>query len=357
MGIKNLHKFLQDNAPNYHKEKHLSTYRDKRVAVDVSIYLYKYKTIYKDNWPVHFIDMISILVKNGLDCLFIYDMGSPIEKQEKKDERRSIRDNAFTRIAQIEEAIESYQETGIIPDILKQIIQHRSTRIKKLLPSVSSQSFVYDKQVIDKELNILKSRVISVSKKDTLLSKSILDLFNISYCNAEAEAETLCAHLCVHGVVDAILTDDTDVLAYGSPIFLDKLVLSVKNTNPNREAETVMEICYDTILKELELTAEEFLDLCIMCGTDYNKNIYRVGPKKIYKLLKQYHSIEAIKENTAHDVSILNHLRIRDLFRVPPSLADIPNIKKAVIPDSCDINLFAVKNNIRVGRIAQRSTS
>jgi dTDP-4-amino-4,6-dideoxygalactose transaminase len=37
------------------------------------------------------------------------------------------------------------------------------------------------------------------------------------------------------------------------------------------------------LIKNLELKQEEFLDLCIMCGTDYNKNIPKVGSATAYK--------------------------------------------------------------------------
>jgi 5'-3' exonuclease len=51
-----------------------------------------------------------------------------------------------------------------------------------------------------------------------------------------------------------------------------------------------------------------------MCGTDYNKNIYRVGPSKSYDLLLKYDNIEDIKSNTKHDTDILKFPRVREIF-------------------------------------------
>jgi len=68
----------------------------------------------------------------------------------------------------------------------------------------------------------------------------------------------------------------------------------------------------------MELTSDEFLDFCIMCGTDYNDNIPGVGPVKAYALIKEYGSIEHIGRQTSLDISILNHIKSRELFRNYP---------------------------------------
>ena len=53
-----------------------------------------------------------------------------------------------------------------------------------------------------------------------------------------------------------------------------------------------------------------------MCGTDYNKNIFRIGVEKSYKFISNYHNIE----NVPLDVSILNHVKVRKLFTVTINL-------------------------------------
>jgi len=354
MGIKNLHKFLQKHVPDYCEEKSLSAYRGCKVAVDTNIYLYRYKSIYKDNWSKHFVDFLIILVKNGLDCLFVYDTDAPIEKQDKKDERKMDKINANNRIQEIEEAREVYHREGTIPLILREIIERRSTRIKQLLPNNFSQQFVYDQGAIDKELNILRNKVVSVTRRDTQRSRELLDLFEISHCDSLAEAETLCAQLCVHGIVDAVLSNDTDVLAYGCPTFLAKLEL---NDKPHRHRETVMEIKFAHILSALQMTKEQFRDLCIMCGTDYNKNIYHVGNDKAFRLLQKYGSIEEIAQNTTKDITILNHVRVRELFHVPEESPDYPEIKHSALPSINTLREYACIHNFRCSPYTEKNLS
>lgn len=39
---------------------------------------------------------------------------------------------------------------------------------------------------------------------------------------------------------------------------------------------------------------DEFIDLCIMCGCDYTKNIGGIGPVKAFKFIKEHGDIESI---------------------------------------------------------------
>jgi len=350
MGIKNLHKFLQKHVPNYSDEIHLSDFKGYKFAVDINIYLYEYKRIYRDNWPRHFLDLIISLLKYEIRCIFIYDSNSPIEKKDTKDERRQKKQNARKRLIEIQDAEEEYNSTKQLPLILKEIIERRSIRIKQLLPGHAS-SFVYDQEAVDKEKGILLRENVNITKNDYQLSRTLLDLFRITYCNADMEAETLCAYLCVHGIVDAVLTDDTDVLGYGTPVFLTKLCISSKKKQV-RCPDTVMRIRYSHILESLDMSAEQFRDLCIMCGTDYNKNIFRIGHEKAFKLLKKHGDIDGIAEHTSHDVTVLNHNRVRELFSVPDELDNIPTITPGTFPSPEDMDVFATRYNFKCSRSA-----
>jgi 5'-3' exonuclease len=99
------------------------------------------------------------------------------------------------------------------------------------------------------------------------------------------------------------------------------------------------------MLEALELSCDSFLDLCIMCGCDYNKNIFRVGPEKAYKYIQKYSSIEDISANTPLDVSILNHVRGRELFRKYKKVEY--KIKYCGTPDFKKLEEFIFKNNIK----------
>jgi len=164
----------------------------------------------------------------------------------------------------------------------------------------------------------------------------MMSLLGVPFFNAAVEAETTCSDLCKQGKVDFVLSEDSDVLAYGAPMFVSKV---------NTTTETATVVYYEEMLSALGLSTDSFLDFCIMCGTDYNSNIRLIGPKKAYKLISEYGSIEAISDSGI-DVSVLNHIRVRDLFKgykrfdggIP--FCEHPNIR--------ELGEFLFKNNIGI---------
>jgi 5'-3' exonuclease len=80
-----------------------------------------------------------------------------------------------------------------------------------------------------------------------------------------------------------------------------------------------------------------------MCGTDYNKNIFKVGPEKAYRLIKEFGSIDKIE---GYDISVLNHIRVREIFKDYQRLNT--EIKYCEPPNFEKLNVFLFKNNIRM---------
>ena len=305
MGIKSLTKFLRDNYPEIFEIIHISQYGFKRVAIDTSLYLCNFKALYgEEGWLGAFVKLISCLRENEIHCVFIYDSGFPPEKEEERKQRMTARQKLEERISSLEEAIETYEMTGEITKILLDFNEKKTKELKQksMLNAQNKQNINmhYIKFCVKK----MRKGLFSISKTDFQTTKELFDILKVPYFDAPLEAETTCADLCIQGKVDAVLTEDTDVLAYEAPVFLTKL-----NTNDG----TCVRIKYSDVLEKVKFTSNQFLDFCIMCGTDYNKNIYKVGPSKALKLIEKYETIEKVGENM--DISILNHKRVRELFR------------------------------------------
>lgn len=100
--------------------------------------------------------------------------------------------------------------------------------------------------------------------------------------NAPCEAEAQCAAMCKDGLVFGIATEDMDALTFGTPRLIRHLMAA---PSQNRE---IMEFEISKVLEELELTQEEFVDLCILCGCDYCPTIRNVGPTTALKTIKEH---------------------------------------------------------------------
>ena len=335
MGINNLNKFLRNNCPQIYEEIHISQYSFKKVAIDISLYLCKFKTICGDRWLSAFINLIACLRKNEVHCVFIYDTGAPPEKDAERKERAEQRAKMEEKVYKLEEALEKFHLTGEVDPLLIELYKKKTKDIgpPRLLIKKSSQEI--DIGFVQSVIQKMRGQILHISPDDFKKTKDLFDILKVPYFDAPLEAETTCSDLCKRGLVDAVLSEDTDVLAYGTPIFLSKI---------NTSDGTCIQINYEKMLEALQLSSDSFLDLCIMCGCDYNKNIFRVGPEKAYKYLQTFSSIEEIAANISLDVSILNHVRGRQLFREYKQVDY--KIKYCATPDFKKLEEFVFKNNI-----------
>ena len=263
MGIKDLSKFLHDKCPEIFEPIHISEYHFRKVAIDTSLYLCNYKALYQDKWLGAFIRLISCLRENEIHCVFIYDSGYPPEKESERKERADARFKLEERICRLEEAVENYYSSGEIDQILIDFQNKKGTARKSILRpnSINIKGIEY-------YVKKMRNQLFSISPQDFATTKQLFDILQVPYFNAPLEAETMCSDLCIQGKVDAVLSEDTDVLAYGAPVFLTKM---------NTLNGTCIRVKHPELLENLGMTADEFLDFCIMCGTDYNKNIFKVA--------------------------------------------------------------------------------
>lgn len=336
MGIKDMNKFLRDVCPQVFEEIHISEYSFKKVAIDVSLYLCKFKSIMGDDWLSAFLNLVACLRKNEVHCVFIYDTSSPPEKEQEKKERAEQRAKTEEKVCRLEYALEQYHKTSEVDPILIELYEKRKDKetFKPLL--INNTKDKVDMFLVENIIKKMRSNVLEISREDFEKTRVLFDILKVPYLLAPCEAETMCADLCKRGIVDAVLTEDTDVLAYECPIFLSKI-----NTNG-----TCMRINYEQVLEALELSREEFLDMCIMFSCDYNKNIPKVGCKGSYKYIKEYKSIENIQEKTSLDTSILNHIRVRELFK-DYEKTPLTKIPFCGSPDFIKLTEFVFKYNIK----------
>ena len=340
MGIKSLHRILEKYAPGCYVKRHLSYYSYKKIAIDISLYLYKYKAIHGDKWVACFLDLIVAMRKWDVHCIFIYDGKAPMEKVDEQLRRRDTRAKMADKIVELEKEIKQFEGDGTIGEYLEEM----NKKVGKIV-SIRNHNRV-NLPAIKEKLDSMKGMMISIVPEDIALSKHLFDVLNIPYLTAPAEAECYASQLCVDGKVDGVLSEDTDVLAYGTPCFLTKI---------DTRTDTVIEILYSKITEETGMSRDTFTDLCIMCSCDYNSNIPMIGPEKSYQLLSTYKNIDDVishlktlkkgkVEYTDEVCSILKYKRCREMFSTYPVECYIPYCGS---PDFFTLFEFLSANNIR----------
>jgi len=330
MGIKNLNKFLREKCPQVFEHTHLSHYAFKKVAIDISLYLHKFKAIAGERWLAAFLNLVACLRRNHIHAVFVFDGKSPQEKNEERDKRRKEREKLEMYIYELQNAVKEYHNTHSVHPVIMKLWNRRRSPKRLLGKSIIDMEWVIEK------VKQKSYQLINIKQQDFIIAKELFHLLNVPCITAPWEAEKMCAKLCIDGIVDAVLSEDTDVIAYGAPIFLTKI---------NTSHDTVVTINNNKILQALGFSYSQLLDLCIMCGTDYNSNIFRVGAHTAYKKLITFKHIEGIQENTSLDTSILKYKRVRELFKEFENY-NINTIPYCGSPSYEDLRLFIIKHKI-----------
>ena len=277
MGIKDLNYFLRETAPDAIKEVLLKDFTGKIVAIDTSIYFYKF--LYKnDRFLEGFFQQIYRLRVNGLIPIYVFDGMPPPEKFKTLQQRRDRKDDIKNAIKKLE----ATAEADSVDDKMKYLF----------------------------EINRLKKKLVSVTGVNIRDLKELLTMMNIQYIQADGEADLVCGKLCKDGIADMVMSDDMDLLTSGARKVLRNFFIGTNKI-----------LCYDLdkILEKLDFNDEQWVDFCIMCGCDYCDRIQGLGTKNAYKLLGNYgnteDSLDVIKDKyTIPDNYIDNYRKSKVIF-------------------------------------------
>ncbi|XWV26245.1 endonuclease of the XPG family [Tupanvirus soda lake] len=178
---------------------------------------------------------------------------------------------------------------GKAPDIKNKTIEKRKQRKTQAQKNLDELTDSEDEEYIKNFKQTFKP-----TKADIKEAQILLDLMGIPYIIAPGEADVVCAWLAARHdasgkrYVKGVCSDDSDMLALGAPyLFKDMLRFMSKN-------KPVKVISLKKALVKMNLTMDQFVDLCVLLGTDYCDNIKGIGPKGAYKLIQKYGTLEKV---------------------------------------------------------------
>lgn len=149
-------------------------------------------------------------------------------------------------------------------------------------------------------------------------SKRLLELMGVPYVQAPQEGEAQAAYMAGKGDVFAAASQDYDALLFGAPRLLRNLALSGKRKLPGRNIYVEVHpelILLENVLRELEITREQLIDVAILVGTDFNPGVKGVGPKTALKLIKKHGKLENVIREMRY--SLLEYEEVRNIFLKP----------------------------------------
>lgn len=154
-------------------------------------------------------------------------------------------------------------------------------------------------------------------------SKELLGLMGIPYLVAPSEGEAQASYMVAKGSADYVGSQDFDSLLFGAPRMVRNIAITGKRKLPRKgiyvevKPETIE---LEEVLRTLEVTREQLIDMGILIGTDYNPGIYKVGPKTALKLVKKHNSMQDILSELGQTIE--NYDSIKEFFLHPPTTDD-----------------------------------
>ena len=302
MGILNFNTLVKDLCPDAISIAKLSNWKGGRVAIDLNNLLYIHMSVawrqvvndsnipYEDPDMVQYTKiylenirrMIMRFLRNKITPVIVCDGPPPPEKDAIARKKR----------------------------------QAKKTEDKDLYDELHEVLLAQDPLTVEiSDISRLKTYLLRrtpVTTTDIETIKAVLSGIGIPVLQSTAEAETLCSLMCRTGLVDLVYSTDTDNLVYGCPIMMTGFEGTAFDPETNERVDQVKIYNFNKIIERLDVTYEQFVDICIMSGCDYNHNIPGIGVKTSYKLIKEYGSIDNLADK--YDVTCLNHVKCRELF-------------------------------------------
>ncbi len=243
MGIKKLGPFLR-KSKLCKIERTLAHYHNTTVAIDVPIYMYKFRNAHGESYLDSFQRMYHELRHQGITPVYVFDGRPPQTKTPELLRRREVKQ------------------------------QMKATAENVQLPFCQ--------------------RVAARAKYDALPQKrhyealqAWLTASNIEWSIAPADAEKTCSHMTMTGKADVVMSEDFDCLVYGATRLLTGYTLQ-------QRTRKMIEYDLRSILDRLQWSQQEWVDFCILCGCDLCPKIKNIGPAKAKVLITAHSDMEHV---------------------------------------------------------------
>jgi flap endonuclease-1 len=276
MGIHSFTKVFNPSSPETTLEKQV---KGKRIVVDGFSELYRAVLGFgniaaltnKDGDCTQHINIvlyntIKMMVSGARSIVWVFDTkASELKKDEqdkRKDGKAKAQDEQDILEAKIAEIKEQTSDMSIedINDVFGDYDEHMKDLNNKL-KKLKTRSF---KGVGGRMVNDVKF---------------LLECFGISYINAPEgiEGEQIAGAMCMNGLVDLVITNDTDAPLFGCTAILKKI--------PKKSGKYDLYLL-DDILKEHEIDMDQLIEVGICLGCDFADKVPRVGPKTVINKVK-----------------------------------------------------------------------
>lgn len=233
MGIKKLTSYLREHAPKSFAGQPCKFETQVPVAIDVSLFLHKFAYAVGPQFvDSSFVKFRTNLLQSNMKPIWVFDGNNLDLKLDERVRRSNVKTSIEKRRLEQSDTYFVANEIIVSPYVdRKRIYDHLKTMLQ--------------------------------SEDEVLVSKY--------------EGEALCSYLVTQGKAFAAISSDSDLFGYLCP----KIILDCSMGISNAKLIDMKEI-----LEELQLSESQFQKFCILCGSDFMKNVPGIGPVAAFKHAK-----------------------------------------------------------------------
>ena len=248
MGIRGLGGFIKWKIPAARKTIQWTRHSGETWAIDCSCLLYK-----ANGAGLSALTVIASLIvrmrRANIVPVFIFDGKTTDAKSEVVEQRRAVRAETHKQLAELRTEL----ATGELTVLQAADAEKRCADLQKKAPVVTS------------------------SEKDTL--KKFLYAAGVLFVTASGEADDVLAYLCREGIAQGVVSTDMDMLARGVPLLI------VPETT---DASVLTEISLTEVLSGLSLNYKQFVEACMLMGSDYSGKKWRsIEPRHAVEMARR----------------------------------------------------------------------
>tara|TARA_B100000003_G_scaffold208804_1_gene230479 strand:+ start:3582 stop:4445 length:864 start_codon:yes stop_codon:yes gene_type:complete len=216
-------------------KKHFKNLYGKKIAVDTNIYMYKF--IENNELIENFYFMIALFQYYNIKPIFIFDGKIDKEKIETINRRK--------------------EQKFIAEEKYNKLLLEYNPNCEHMIE--------------------LKKQFTRVPRNMFSEVKTLITLMGETYIDAPCEADELCSWLVISNQVYGCLSEDTDMFVYGC-----------NNVYKNIDLDNQTLLKYDliSILRQMNISKNNFIQLCVISDNDYNNN--NKGFNYYYHLYRKY---------------------------------------------------------------------
>eukprot|EP01103_Thecamoeba_quadrilineata_P011331 TRINITY_DN2681_c0_g1_i1.p1 TRINITY_DN2681_c0_g1~~TRINITY_DN2681_c0_g1_i1.p1 ORF type:complete len:488 (-),score=133.82 TRINITY_DN2681_c0_g1_i1:62-1525(-) len=226
-------------------------------------------------------EVVQLVEDEKKDRSNIDELAKRLETTLDEEERKRLQ-NKINELQMIKEVKKrKKEELRKKNEILQEKKKKKESQVKE--KHIKQQKEIKQMEGESNQLANLSRKSFSLKRVHMKSAIKIIKLLGSKRLTLPGDGEKTCAALARKGMVDYVLSNDSDALVFGSPT-----VISFDHfAHYQRFGLGLHKIDLAEVLSTLEMTSDQFIDFCIICGTDYLRDL-SYPPPVAYNIFQKY---------------------------------------------------------------------